>query len=268
MYPTQKLSEGPALRRFATLGKQEDYAQKLHYLAHLTAPEAWDLTDYAYHHSYATLYHYILYTFHYGQETVRINENKTHAFFNTGLLSKNHQPILIHFIPSSFYQSPEDPYWYLKGFVEVHHPDVTRYAAQDIPLNDYSFIYPHIPMDTRKDVLIDFEHIYIDHIDRLPFQFKKQPQATAQLLFESYKNQALEQLKRQYRLSCISLHQDKVNHLLPLRTVDDEIIIIALEEINQTYVAKTILTPAMAYNNVRILGPVDVPWLLEAVRKG
>ena len=66
----------------------------------------------------------------------------------------------------------------------------------------------------------------------------------------------------------MKIHYDTLNHLFSVFTFDSEVLILALEETEECYYAKTILTPAMAYNNARIFGKVDSIWLLDAVRKG
>ena len=134
--------------------------------------------------------------------------------------------------------------------------------------NNYQFIQDHIPLNPTFEWVVNFDHIYEDHIERLPRSLKQRDKATTKLLFEGYLDRANERLKRNHRLSLLTLHHEKLNHLIPLKTLENETFILALEEVNQTYIAKTILTPSMAYNNARILGEVNSLWLLEALRRG
>ena len=269
---TQTHSPKGDLKHFAYIGRNEDFAQKLDYLAQLAETEYWDLTDHSSSFKNVTLYHYLIHSFRYGylQNNIVINKEASHAFFNTGLLSKNGHDILVHFIPSAFHHPEQDdrPYWFLKGFIESVHPDVIKNAPKSVKPNDYQFINDHIPMNASYEMIVNFDHIYEDHYERLPRSLKQLDKATSKLLFEGYLERAKERLKRNHRLSLLTLHHEKLNHLIPLKTLEQETMILALEEVNQTYIAKTILTPSMAYNNARILGEVNSIWVVEALRRG
>jgi hypothetical protein len=122
-------------------------------------------------------------------------------------------------------------------------------------------------MNMDKPIEINFDHFYDDHIERLPKALTQLNKKMAKAIFDQFLNESIIRLKSSYRLSLISLHFDTLNHIFPVFTFDGEVIILALEEFDDAYYAKTILTPAMAYNNDRILGKVDSLWLLDAVRK-
>jgi len=115
-------------RKFCITGKLEDYQSKIDYLSELTEKEYWDQTDYQGTLNNYTLHHYIHHSFNraFYKNNIETDHDKKNAFFNTGLLSHKGELIYTHFIPSGFYseENPENPYWFLKGFIEESHPDM------------------------------------------------------------------------------------------------------------------------------------------------
>ena len=271
MYQNFNSKELTPFRKFCITGKLEDYQAKIDYLSELTDNEYWDMTDYQGTLNNYTLHHYIHHSFNiaFKNQRIWIDDKGLNAFYNTGLLSKKGEMIYTHFIPSGFYQNenPESPYWFLKGFIEESHNDMKLCKTKPTP-NEFNQYYSSYPMNMNKPIEIDFDHFYDDHSERLPSSLTQLNKKMAKAIFEQFLNESIQRLKSSYRLSLMTLHYDTLNHIFPVFTFDGEVIILVLEETETSYYAKTILTPAMAYNNARIFGKVDSLWLLDAVRKG
>lgn len=172
--PARQLVPSRELEQFAWLGPWEQFLQEL---ADLALPEAWDFEP-AQHeapvqHKNAILKSYICTTFYRLklEDKVCTDEAGSFASFNTGLVTRTYDDIYACFEP----QAPATPPWRFVGFCTGGSRGLgKRLVSSFNPLPEPPAYFERkedLLFDLEKDLIIDFDHVLVDNIARLPVEF-------------------------------------------------------------------------------------------------
>lgn len=166
----QSLAPSKAIEQFAWLGPWDEFLSQL---AAIALPEPWDFGGSDRHgHRLAILKSYICTTFYrLGiEEKVRISDDRTFAAFNTGLVDSRFDDIYACFEPG--YGTLE---WVFAGFAASGNRALKkRVAAHFDPLPQPAQYFEKMEdllFDPSRCLNVDYEHILIEHIERLPLRF-------------------------------------------------------------------------------------------------
>lgn len=143
-------------------------------LAALALPELWDFESTAQGSTprYFILRNYLAYTFYRLQQEDKVAENPDMglAAFNTGLVTATYEPIFACFQPTEGEQA-----WRFAGFCRAGErglgKDLVR-AFDPLPARAGYFTRKEdLLYDASRKPQLDYDHIMIDNIDRLPLAF-------------------------------------------------------------------------------------------------
>lgn len=166
---------GRMLERFADLG---DWPLFLGQLAQTALPEDWSFGG----SEYGVLRQYIQYTFYRLQleDKVLISDDDTLAAFNTGLVDKHYDDLYACFIPSGKKNAPE---WQFASFCTAASRGIGKRLVETFsPLPQPPSYFERkedLLFDLEKDLHVDFYHIIIDNIHRLPLNFLREECASS-----------------------------------------------------------------------------------------
>ncbi len=167
----QTVQPSKAIEKFAWLGSWDDF---LSLLAQEALPEKWDFDDEPDEdgHRRAILKSYICTTFYRLQREnkIRIAADESLAAFNTGLVNTRYDDLYACFTPSE-----KGIPWEFAGFTTAGARGLgKRIVSEFNPLPEppeYFERKEDMLFDLDKDLIIDFDHVIIDNIARLPLDF-------------------------------------------------------------------------------------------------
>ncbi|MBR6351506.1 MAG: DUF3825 domain-containing protein [Firmicutes bacterium] len=173
-----RVAPGKELERFAFLGDWSDFLETL---AKMALPELWDFkasNDGV--PQYAILRSYIQYTFYRLQLEDKVcihtdmSGREDFAAFDTGLVTKHYHNIYACFEPNIEGQGSP---WRFVAFCEE---GIRRYGKKLIQCFNpvprrasYLEQKEHLLFDLEKDLYVDYDHIILDNLPRLPIPFLK-----------------------------------------------------------------------------------------------
>lgn len=164
---------GKLFERFAFFGS---WTKLLTDLMDKALDERWCFHDSA-EGEYPILVQYIKYTFSrlVQENKICISANQQFAAFNTGLVDDHYDDIYACFVPNTY--SPDTP-WRYNGFCTATSGGLSKVLISNInPLPAPPSYFSHkedLFFDTEKPLCIDFEHIIVDNIRRLPIAFLRE----------------------------------------------------------------------------------------------
>ena len=250
---------------FAYLG---DIAGKLQWLASLAAPENWE-----YRHSpavlgrpYPVLLNYLRYTFKRLSEENKISEGAKVACFNTGLVTALQEEIFAYLEPNE--HKDQQP-WFLAAFC----PESDRHllAFSKLPQRAQYFDDPsELLYDSRKSFRKDLTHIIDENRNRFPEPFRPDTEThRLRIALEGAIDHALKRVRQNYKTAVPQFYwprgagKGQLQLLLPLCMTSPSQVDLALTVSREgdVYLASTVLTLDMAYNNARLVARPDSDWL-------
>ncbi len=168
--PKRPVVPGKELERFAWLGPWDAFLESL---AALALPEPWDFDGPgADGRRHAILKSYICTTFFRLklEDKVAVDEDAGFAAFNTGLVTRRYDDIYACFEPGSG-ASP----WRFADFCTSGSRGMGKCLVSLFsPLPEPASYFDRkedLLFDLEKDLVIDFDHVLIDNMARLPFEF-------------------------------------------------------------------------------------------------
>lgn len=164
------IQPGRRLESFAFLGSWKAFLTEL---AEKALPENWDFSG-SNQKEYHILIQYIKYTFYrlIREDKVCISSDRQFACFNTGLVDCHYEDIYACFLPNDPDSETE---WKFSGFCTVASRTLGKQIVEYFsPLPQPPVYYEHgdrLFFDTTRQLLMDYTHIIIDNVNRLPLQF-------------------------------------------------------------------------------------------------
>lgn len=237
---------------------------KIDELSKLAQSENWEYRHTEFDHPMPILYNYLHYTFSRIQEEGKIaySTNNQKACFNTGLVTENYEEIFGLFVPHTN-PRPDGPKWYFQKFCKES--DRSLLDIGQLPVMAHYFDDPaELLYDTRLEIRKNVDHIIDDNRDRFPESFKSMPDNyQLRLALEGAIDHSVKRVERNYKTAVPQFYQGRLQLLLPLcmsnRARADLALVVYRE--NRVYLASTVLTIDMAYNNARLIARPDTEWL-------
>lgn len=231
-------------------------------LAVFAEPEDWTYQNSQSPSAYPILENYIKYTYKRLAEEKKFSYSRDGNFccFNTGLVTKNQEPILMGF-SQNMLDGPSQ-YWHFWKFLRGGEYDISRFNR--LPEMAYYFDDPaKIVFDTRKELVTNIEHIIEDNKFRFSPPFNTMQNYQLRNSIEGAIKSAIERIKRNYKTAIPQYYRNNIQLLIPLCLSDPQIADLALvvEDYGTMYRASTCLTLDMAINNARQLAKPDRDWL-------
>lgn len=246
-----------------------EYRQKIEELMQLARSERWDYLQDQSPHPHQILVNYINHTFMRVQElnnrypdTGYIFENKNQYCFDTGLFTKNFEPIYALFLPNKLGYTQE---WALKGFYKKSSYELRPIGT--LPLRaSYFDSYEDIIYDTRLDLRVNIDHILEDENNRLriPEQYRDSPNLPMLFLGAAIEY-AKVRIMENYKAAVPQYFNGKIQFLIPISLGDPSVVDLSLAVGKEggIYTGHTCLTLDMAYNNARLIAKPESDWLVR-----
>ncbi len=197
-------------------------------------------------------------------ELLFFTENKSKAYFNTGLLTNNWKDLYAYFNkkPATF-NGKEVNYCFV-GFVDENYRD---FAGNELPDTINFFKNAEdIYFDASLDIKYNENHILEHNIDRFPEFVKRIPPGGNRAIWlDGIIKHTKKRIQRNYRTVIPQWYNGSLCFLLPLSFDDStinkpELLLTCIKKQDYYWIA-TCLTPEMAYSNARIIAKPESDWL-------
>ena len=249
---------------FAFFAKYDD---AITYLAETLADkEEWDFSD-APKKSHSILKNYIEHIFRKIQTEGKIafTTDNSNACFNTGLVTKNLEPIYALFETNKIMAPGGSPY-YFKAFVKEsdikflslfpnNHPEVADFFQNpgDLIFNPGCKLIPQM------------DHILEDNNGRFPPHIQCLNESERRMRLSGAIEEVKKKVKTNYKLAVPQYYGNRIQLLLPLcltpNSPNPDLALAVHKISDDTYTARTCLTLKMAYNNARLIVKPQSDWL-------
>ncbi|MBR9916067.1 MAG: DUF3825 domain-containing protein [Algicola sp.] len=282
-----------------------DYRQTISDLKNMALKERWYYKDFSPSNPYPILSSYLTYTFfRLTKEKGKVKTNERYAAFNTGLVNNLYEPIYALFEKNKIKGRQE---WFFHEFCISGVGKAGKILARNFnPLpgraNYFKDVSEVIYDINAPEPQLNWTHIILDNVGRLPFEFLEDNKPKNFLLrdttemdtvekknyfqdlasaienenktFRAIKNRfsdsldlALKRVQWNYKTAIPMYYpfMDKLSLLLPLSLIDDDIIDLALvveKTKSGNYLGHTILPLVWAYGNARLVTRPDSDWLI------
>ncbi len=197
------------------------------------------------------------------EKKVAFSSDNKYACFDTGLITRTQkEPIFMMFSENS--NPSVDCYWHYNKFFRRGERDVSKFTK----LPDMAFYWDDpskLIYDTRKELVVNIEHIITDNKARFPAPYDTMPDYNLQMYIDGCIKAAKEKIKRNYKIAVPQyfLTSSTIQLLIPLciSAPDTADLALVVEDYGTMYRASTCLTLDMAINNARLLARPDRDWL-------
>lgn len=233
-------------------------------LADMAEEEDWSYKNAPCESNYPILENYIKYTYKRiaEEKKVSLSKNEDMICFDTGLITrKQAEPIYILF---SVNKLPDIKcYWHFYKFARKGETDMRFFTK--LPEMAYYFDSPSkLVFDTKKELIVNIEHIIEDNKDRFPEPYSSMDDYNLQNYLKGCIDSSIERVRRNYKIAVPQYYRNSIQLLIPLciqsRSRAD--LAIVVEDYGTMYRASTCLTLDMAINNARLLANPDRNWLI------
>ena len=186
------------------------------------------------------------------------DERKSLACFNTGLFTPKFNSIYALMYKNTRGNNP-CPYFFY-NFLDESENKLTDVLS--LPRRANYFTNPsELIYDHNLPLRRDLDHILQDNRDRFPERVRDLPYL--ELLLDGAITRALKRVQANYKMAVPNYFDKEISLLLPICFEDNSPaeLALAIRRCEGFYVAKTILTIDMAYNDARLIAKPDVDWL-------
>lgn len=245
-----------------------NFIKQIEDLKSLARDERW---DYLHDHQdvpHQILVNYINHTFMRLQELHKENHHIGYIYesngvlcFDTGLFTKNFEPIYAVFYPNSpkYHQK-----WVLKGFYKKSAFELRKIAQLPVRAS-YFDNFEDLIYDTRIDLRVNIDHILDDerNKERIPQLYRNLPNLPM-LFLGSAIEYAKIRIKENYKAAVPQCFNGKIQFLIPISLGDPSTVDLSLAVGKEggIYTGHTCLTLDMAYNNARLIAKPESDWLI------
>jgi len=226
--------------------------------------------DWTYHHSISTstypiLENYINNTYRRIalEKKVSYSKDTKYCCFDTGLISKT-QGESVYMLFQENTNPTIECYWHFFKFFRQGEYEVNKFAK----LPDMAFYWDDpskLIYDTRKELVVNLEHILADNKPRFPAPYNTMPDYNLKMYVNGCILSSINKLQRNYKIAVPQYFftANAVQLLIPLCLITPQTadLAIVVEDYGTMYRASTCLTLDMAMNNARLLARPDRDWL-------
>lgn len=197
------------------------------------------------------------------EKKIAFSRDNQFACFDTGLITRTQdEPIYMLFTVNT---NPNiNCYWHFYKFIRKGEHEVNKFAK----LPDMAFFWDDptkLIYDTRKELVVNLEHIIEDNKERFPSPYNTMPDYNLRLYLDGCIKASVERVKRNYKVAVPQyfLTTGTIQLLIPLCLASSKIadLAVVVEDYGTMYRASTCLTLDMAMNNARLLARPDRDWL-------
>ncbi len=254
--------------QFFTFCYRPDFQQQIENLSQLAREERWDYLNDRQNIPHQILVNYINHTFMRLSElnsqfpdSGYIYENNDLFCFDTGLFTKNFEPIYALLIPNEPNYSAK---WVLKGFYKKSAYELRK--VDKLPVRaSYFDNFEDLIYDTRLDLRINIDHILDDERNklRIPQVYRDLPNLPM-LFLGSAIEYAKVRIKENYKAAVPQYFNGSIQFLIPISLGDPSVVDLSLAVGKEggIYTGHTCLTLDMAYNNARLIAKPESDWLV------
>jgi len=265
----------PPLEKFARLVY---WKKQLQQLADLAKEEKWKVEDESRsHHPFPLLENYLYHTFSRLREENKVvftrdEQGRALAAFHTGLLTTQEEEISAFFQPNKRKDRNRGyikmPRWELLGFGQESHRWMSHFSAKP-PLASFTKDPCSLIFDPQRRLIVDFDHILEDHEERFPDNFLSLNREDRAIRLRQAIEKARFRVSRNYRVAIPQYYHGQVQLLLPL-TLDEggevDLALVVGKEY-EVYRANTVIPLDWAYQNARLIAPLEEAWLLKSCKQ-
>jgi len=249
---------------FATFDKAVEYLAE-----NLADPEEWEFSD-ATSKRYSILKNYLEHTFRKIQSEGKIayTKNNSHACFNTGLVTKNLEPIFALFAankPATSSTEVRSPFYFRAFVKESDIQFLTVFPNNHPDIADF-FQHPEdLIFNPRCQLIPQLDHIIEDNLGRFPAHIQALDSSEIVRRLTGAIDEVKKRVRTNYKLAVPQYYNNRIQLLLPLNLTPgspNPDLALAIHKISEdTYTARTCLTLKMAYNNARLIVKPQSSWL-------
>ena len=197
------------------------------------------------------------------EKKVSYSKDNKYCCFDTGLITRvQREPIYMLFEENT--NPTVDCFWFFKKFFRKGEFEVNRFSK----LPEMAFYWDDpskLVYDTRKELVVNIEHIIQDNKSRFPAPYDTMADYNLQLYLDGCIKASLDKLKRNYKIAVPQyfITSGTIQLLIPLCIVNPGVadLAVVVEDYGTMYRASTCLTLDMAINNARLLARPDRDWL-------
>ena len=197
------------------------------------------------------------------EKKVSYSKDKKYCCFDTGLITRiQREPIFMLFEENT--NPTIDCFWYFSKFFRKGEHEVNRFDK----LPEMAFYWDDsskLVYDTRKELIINSEHIIQDNKARFPAPYNSMADYNLQLYLDGCIKSTIDKLKRNYKIAVPQYYitTGTIQLLIPLCLSNPGVadLAVVVEDYGTMYRASTCLTLDMAINNARLLARPDRDWL-------
>lgn len=250
------------------LVKIDKWKNRLRMLASIAEPEEWSETDRL--GSYSILENYVLETFRIlnregGIIIIPKKEGQKIGLWNTGLLTPHGEEIisrmdsLTHMPTDSGYLSPAT--WKFTGFFPLSDRRIPT-PDEKLPIALEFVAYHSLIPNPSASLVPDLDHL-MKRNQRLPGFWSQLPRSEQLQRLQGALHKLGLMLKRNPRMAIPQWYEETVQYLVPLDLGDGRgpIGALVLEQKGLQLRVQTVLQLEWAYQNARLLGPMQDNWL-------
>ena len=246
-----------------------NYDKAVEYLAeNLADPEDWDFSD-SVKKSYSILKNYLEHIYRKLQFEGKIMYayNNSYATFNTGLVTKNLEPIYALFESYRNLQNRTNSSQFcFKAFLKESDTQFLKIFPDNHPdIADFFQKPEELIFNPRCKLIPQIDHIIEDNLIRFPNHIQILDPCEIRRRLDGAIEEVKKRVKTNYKLAVPQFYNNRIQLLLPLNLTDgspNPDLALAIHKISgDTYTARTCLTLKMAYNNARLIVKPQSVWL-------
>mgnify|MGYP000235013551 CR=1 FL=1 len=197
------------------------------------------------------------------EKKIAFSKDKNHACFDTGLTTRSQKEPLYMLFEKNKNENTQQ-YWFFKKVFRSGESDAGKFSK--LPSMAFYWEDPSkLVYDTRKELIVNTEHIITDNKSRFPAPYNFKEDYELKMLLDGCIKSSIEKIKRNYKIAVPQyfLTTSAIQLLIPLclRFPDKADLAIVVEDYGEMYRASTCLTLDMAINNARLLAKPDRDWL-------
>lgn len=255
-------------KHISTIAFLPNYSEQISDLIKLARDERWEYTTTPDARPHQILVSYIDHTFMRLEELDEarpeesfIYRSETNMCFDTGLFTKNFEPIYALFNKND---SGHTALWKLHGFYKK-----SSYELRSIPnlprRAEYFDNFEDLVYDTRLELRVNIDHILEDprNKERIPEQYRNLPNLPM-LFMGAALEYAKIRIKENYKAAVPQYFNGRIQFLIPISLGDPSKVDLSLAvgKEGNVYTGHTCLTLDMAYNNARLIAKPESDWLV------